>query len=56
MNEHQFKNFVSNDLAHFLERHNLTEIQVKDDLGNKAKIKKTASGLIVSDITTTSVL
>lgn len=56
MNENQFKQFVASDLVHFLERFKLTEVQVKDDLGNKAKIKKTASGLIVSDITTTSVL
>lgn len=56
MNEKQFKEFVEGNLAEFMERYKLVEISVKDDLGNKAKIKKNASGLLVSDVTTTAVL
>lgn len=56
MNEKQFKQFVESDLAHFMEAHKLTEISVRDELGNKAKIKKNNAGLLVSDITTTAVL
>lgn len=56
MNEKQFKDFVESELAHFMERFKLYEIQVKDDNGNKGKIRRNKEGLLISDITTTNIL
>ncbi|HZK58067.1 MAG TPA: hypothetical protein VFD17_07135 [Clostridia bacterium] len=51
-----FKVFVESDLVNFMETYKLEDISVKDSLGNKAKIKRNKDGLLISDITTTTVL
>lgn len=56
MTEKEFKAFVEGDLASFMEKYKLSEIQVKDENGSKGKIKLTTSGMYVSDITTTNIL
>lgn len=56
MNEQNFKRFVESSLADFMETHKLDEIQVKDDEGNKGKIKRNNAGLLVADVTSSTVL